>query len=50
MIIFIKNKNTKFCQITLRIKDLFIKEKCFLFSAPRVYSTSGKRKEFDRTR
>jgi len=31
MIIFINNKTTKFCQITLRVlKDLFIKEKWFL--------------------
>jgi len=32
MIIFINNKSTEFCQITLHIlKDLFIKEKWFLF-------------------
>jgi len=45
MIIFINNKSTEFCQITLHIlKDLFIKEKWFLFSASRcVYFTSRRR-------
>jgi len=37
MKIFIDDKSTQFCQITLRIKeDLFIKEKWFLFSASRL--------------
>jgi len=31
MTIFTNNKSTKFCQITLHIKNLFIKEKWFLF-------------------
>ena len=39
MKIFIDDKSTQFCQITLRIKeDLFIKEKWFLFSASRLAS------------
>ena len=39
MKIFIDDKSTKFCQITLRIKeDLFIKEKWFLFSVSRLAS------------
>ena len=36
MTIFTNNKTTKFCQITFRVlKDLFIKEMWFLFSASR---------------
>jgi len=34
MVVFIDNKMTKFCQIALRVlKDLFIKQRWFLFSA-----------------
>jgi len=31
MTIFTNNKSIKFCQITLHIKNVFIKEKWFLF-------------------
>jgi len=46
MIVFINNKTTKFCQITLRLlKDLFVKEKWFVISASRCIYCMKKTKQ-----